>query len=125
LGHLLLDRREVPTNLNLGWRERASAIAAVSSAIQVARRKPVGARLADHAQLETRGRCERTGRGLPSSTTTTSNRAAGNSSRLRAETHAASCFGRAWVGTTTETVGGSSNVARSTTASLAPVITAC
>ena len=40
--HLLLDRREVPTTLNLGWRERASAIAAIASAVFVARRRPVG-----------------------------------------------------------------------------------
>jgi glycosyltransferase involved in cell wall biosynthesis len=42
---LLLDRREVPTTLNLGWRERGSAIAAVVSAISVARGRPVRAGL--------------------------------------------------------------------------------
>jgi cellulose synthase/poly-beta-1,6-N-acetylglucosamine synthase-like glycosyltransferase len=35
--HLLLERREAPTTLNLGWRERVSAIAAVASTFLVLR----------------------------------------------------------------------------------------
>lgn len=41
--HLLLDRREVPTTLNLGWRERASALAAVSAAALLIRGRLRGA----------------------------------------------------------------------------------
>ena len=33
--HLLLERREIPRTLNLGWRERASAVVAVASAAYV------------------------------------------------------------------------------------------
>ena len=40
--HLLLERREVPTTLNLGWRERGSAVAALCSVAFVARRRPLG-----------------------------------------------------------------------------------
>ena len=39
---LLLERRELPTALNLGWRERASAAASVVAAVSLLRRKPVG-----------------------------------------------------------------------------------
>ena len=35
--HLLLARREVPTTLNLGWRERASAVTSLLSAVLVLR----------------------------------------------------------------------------------------
>jgi GT2 family glycosyltransferase len=41
--HLLLDRREVPATLNLGWRERASALTAVASAILLVGRRPIAA----------------------------------------------------------------------------------
>lgn len=41
--HLLLDRREVPATLNLGWRERASALTALASAVLLLRRRPVAA----------------------------------------------------------------------------------
>ena len=40
---LLLERRELPTALNLGWRERASMVAAVVAAVSLLRRKPAGA----------------------------------------------------------------------------------
>lgn len=40
--HLLLERREVPTTLNLGWRERGSAVAALGSVAFLARGRPLG-----------------------------------------------------------------------------------
>jgi glycosyltransferase involved in cell wall biosynthesis len=40
---LLLERRELPTSLNLGWRERASAVASVGAAVSILRRRPVAA----------------------------------------------------------------------------------
>ena len=40
---LLLERREVPTTLNLGWRDRAGALAAVASAIFAVRGRPLPA----------------------------------------------------------------------------------
>ena len=40
---LLLERRELPTALNLGWRERASAAVSVVAAVSLLRRKPAGA----------------------------------------------------------------------------------
>ena len=40
--HLMLERREVPRTLNLGWRERASALAAVAAAVAFVRGRPVG-----------------------------------------------------------------------------------
>jgi glycosyltransferase involved in cell wall biosynthesis len=40
---LLLERRELPTALNLGWRERASAVASVVAVVSLLRRKPIGA----------------------------------------------------------------------------------
>ncbi len=43
---LLLERRELPATLNLGWRERASAAASVVAAISLLRRKPSGAVIA-------------------------------------------------------------------------------
>ena len=43
---LLLERRELPTALNLGWRERASAAASVAAAVSLLRRKPAGLALA-------------------------------------------------------------------------------
>ncbi len=43
---LMLERREVPTALNLGWRERASAAASVVGGVSLLRRKPTGAALA-------------------------------------------------------------------------------
>jgi glycosyltransferase involved in cell wall biosynthesis len=39
---LLLERRELPTTLNLGWRERASAAASVVAAVSLLRRRPIG-----------------------------------------------------------------------------------
>jgi len=39
---LLLERRELPSALNLGWRERASAMASVVAALSLLRRKPGG-----------------------------------------------------------------------------------
>ena len=41
--HLLLERREVPATLNLGWRERVSAVSAVLAAILAVRGRFVGA----------------------------------------------------------------------------------
>lgn len=41
--HLLLDRRETPTTLNLGWRERASAVASLLAAGLLVRGRPVRA----------------------------------------------------------------------------------
>ena len=41
--HLLLERREVPTTLNLGWAERASALASVSAVALLFRRRPLTA----------------------------------------------------------------------------------
>ena len=38
---LLVERREVPTTLNLGWRERASAAASVGAVLLLARGRPV------------------------------------------------------------------------------------
>ena len=43
---LLLERRELPTALNLGWRERASAVASLAAAVSLLRRKPAGLALA-------------------------------------------------------------------------------
>ena len=43
---LMLERRELPTALNLGWRERASAAASVAAAVSLLRRKPGGVALA-------------------------------------------------------------------------------
>ena len=43
---LLLERRNLPTALNLGWHERASAAAALVAAISLPRRKPAGAVIA-------------------------------------------------------------------------------
>ena len=43
---LLLERRNLPTALNLGWHERASAAAALVAAISLLRRKPAGAVIA-------------------------------------------------------------------------------
>jgi hypothetical protein len=40
---LMLERRELPTALNLGWCERASAVASVVAATSLVRRKPIGA----------------------------------------------------------------------------------
>ena len=41
--HLLLERREVPTTLNLGWSERVSALASVSAVALLLRRRPFAA----------------------------------------------------------------------------------
>ena len=41
-----LERRELPTALTLGWRERASAAASVAAAVSLLRRKPGGVALA-------------------------------------------------------------------------------
>ena len=43
---LLLERRELPATLNLGWRERASAAASVAAAVSLLRHKPAGAVIA-------------------------------------------------------------------------------
>ena len=43
---LMLERRELPTALNLGWRERASAVASVVAVVSLLRRKPLRAVLA-------------------------------------------------------------------------------
>jgi glycosyltransferase involved in cell wall biosynthesis len=40
---LMLERRELPTSLNLGWRERASALASVGAAVAILRRRPLEA----------------------------------------------------------------------------------
>jgi len=39
---LLLERRELPSALNLGWRERMSAVASVLAGVSLLRRKPAG-----------------------------------------------------------------------------------
>ena len=49
---LMLERRELPTALNLGWRERASAAASVAAAVSLLRRKPGGVALAAGTLVE-------------------------------------------------------------------------
>ena len=39
---LLLERRELPSSLNLGWRERASAAASIVAALSLLGRRPAG-----------------------------------------------------------------------------------
>ena len=41
--HLMLDHRDVPTTLNLGWRDRASALVSCAALVFALRRRPIGA----------------------------------------------------------------------------------